>query len=86
MENPDAVFISRNVEIKVARTIGAEKKHLKLTCQAGHYLLDAVAWRQADWLPMLPGKFDLLYNIEENNYMGSRSLQLNVRDMRPSKT
>ncbi|MEA5078428.1 MAG: single-stranded-DNA-specific exonuclease RecJ [Anaerolineaceae bacterium] len=86
MENPDAVFISRNVEIKVARTIGAEKKHLKLTCQAGHYLLDAVAWRQADWLPMLPGKFDLLYNIEENNYMGSRSLQLNVRDMRPSKS
>jgi single-stranded-DNA-specific exonuclease len=85
MENPDAVFISRNVEVKGARTIGAEKKHLKLTCQAGHYLLDAVAWRQADWLPLLPGKFDLLYNIEENNYMGSRSLQLNVRDMRPSK-
>lgn len=84
MENPDAVFISRNIDIKVARTIGADKKHLKLTCQAGHYLLDAVAWRQADWLPMLPGKFDLLYNIEENNYMGSRSLQLNVRDMRPS--
>ncbi len=84
MENPDAVFISRNVEIKGARAIGADKKHLKMTCQAGYYLLDAVAWRQADWLPMLPGKFDLLYNIEENNYMGSRSLQLVVRDMRPS--
>lgn len=86
MENPDAVFISRNVEVKGARAIGADKKHLKMTCQAGYYLLDAVAWRQADWLPMLPGKFDLLYNIEENNYMGSRSLQLVVRDMRPSGT
>lgn len=84
MENPNAVFISRNVEIKAARAIGAEKKHLKLTCLAGYFLLDAVAWNQADWLPMLPGKFDILYNIEENSYMGNRTMQLNVRDMRPS--
>lgn len=84
MGNPDAVFISRNVEIKNARSLGAEKKHLKFTCQAGRYLLDAVAWRQADWLPQLPGRFDLLYHIEENFYMGNRTMQLNVRDMRPS--
>jgi len=83
MGNPDAVFISRNVEIKNARTLGVEKKHIKFTCQAGHYLLDAVAWRQADWLPAIPGRFDLLYNIEENNYNGNRTMQLNIRDMRP---
>jgi single-stranded-DNA-specific exonuclease len=84
MGNPDAVFVSRNVMIKNARTIGAEKKHLKFTCQAGNYLLDAVAWRQADWLPLLPGTFDLMYVIEENSYMGSRTMQLTIRDMRPS--
>lgn len=84
MGNPEAVFVSRNVAIKNAKALGAEKKHLKFTCQAGNYLLDAVAWRQADWLPFLPGNFDLLYIIEENSYMGSRTLQLNVRDMRPS--
>jgi single-stranded-DNA-specific exonuclease RecJ len=85
MGNPDVTFIARNVNLKNARALGAEKKHLKFTCQAGDYLLDAVAWRQADWLPFLPGKFDLLFAIEENFYMGSRTLQLNVRDMRPSE-
>lgn len=84
MENPDAVFVSRKVEIKNARPLGVEKKHLKFTCQAGNYLLDAVAWRQADWLPDLPGRFDILYAIEENSYFGSRTMQLNIRDMRPS--
>ena len=84
MENPEATFVSRNVTIKNARALGAEKKHIKFTCQAGNYLLDAVAWRQSDWLADLPGTFDLLYSIEENSYMGSRTLQLNVRDMYPS--
>jgi single-stranded-DNA-specific exonuclease len=84
MENPDAVFISRDVSLRNARAIGADKKHLKFTCVAGNYLMDAVAWRQADWLSEMPGNFDLLYMIEENEYMGSRTLQLNVRDMHPS--
>ena len=85
MGNPDAVFMSRGVEITRPRVIGAEKNHLKFTCQAGDYLVDAVAWRQADWLRMLPGKFDLVYAIEENDYMGSRTLQLNVKDMHPAE-
>jgi single-stranded-DNA-specific exonuclease len=84
MENPDAVFVSTNVEVKFAKTVGADKKHLKFACQAGRYLLDAVAWNQADWLPLMSGRFDLLYNIEENNYMGNRTMQLKIRDMRPS--
>ena len=85
MENRDAVFVSRNVEIVRPRAIGADKIHLKFACLAGDYMLDAVAWRQADWLRLLPGKFDLVYAIEENDYMGSRTLQLNVKDMQPSE-
>ncbi len=84
MGNPDAVFVSRNVDIVRPRLIGAEKTHLKFNCQAGDYLLDAVAWRQADWSRALPGKFDLIYAIEENEYMGTRTLQINVKDMHPS--
>jgi single-stranded-DNA-specific exonuclease len=84
MANPDVAFVSRNVVLKNVRTLGAEKKHLKFTCQAGNYLLDAIAWRQADWLPFLPGTFDLMFAIEENSYMGRTTMQLNVRDMHPS--
>lgn len=84
MGNPDAVFVSRNVDIVRPRLIGAEKNHLKFNCQAGDYLLDAVAWRQAEWSRALPGKFDLIYTIEENEYMGTRTLQINVKDMHPS--
>jgi single-stranded-DNA-specific exonuclease len=86
MENPDAVFVSRNVEIVKPRAIGADKTHLKFACQAGDYLLDGVAWKQSDWLRLLPGKFDLVYSIEENDYMGARTLQINVRDMQPSRS
>jgi single-stranded-DNA-specific exonuclease len=85
MENRDAVFVSRNVEVIRPRAIGADKIHLKFACLAGDYMVDAVAWRQADWLRLLPGKFDLVYAIEENDYMGSRTLQLNVKDMQPSE-
>jgi single-stranded-DNA-specific exonuclease len=85
MENRDAVFVSRNVEVVRPKAIGADKIHLKFACLAGDYMVDAVAWRQADWLRLLPGKFDLVYAIEENDYMGSRTLQLNVKDMQPSE-
>jgi single-stranded-DNA-specific exonuclease len=84
--NMSPVFITRGVIDKnTARVVG--QKHLKVTVnhpdepgvslsgiafqQAHHY--DAVVW----------GKyFDIVYQIEENEWNGSRNLQLNIKDIK----
>jgi len=84
--NMSPVFLTRQVIDKnTARVVG--QKHLKLTLshpddpgisisgiafqQAHHY--DAVVW----------GKyFDIVYSIEENEWNGTRNLQLNIKDIK----
>ncbi len=48
--------------------------------------MDAIAFRQGHWLEAMPAKVDLLYTFEENEYNGSTSLQLNVKDIQPSES
>jgi single-stranded-DNA-specific exonuclease len=84
--NMSPVFLTRQVIDKnTARVVG--QKHLKVTLshpddpgisisgiafqQAHHY--DAVVW----------GKyFDIVYSIEENEWNGTRNLQLNIKDIK----
>ncbi len=82
--NPDAVFISRDLEVLHSRCVGGEKQHLKLTVRAGKIAFDAIAFRQGYRAENLPGRIDLLYNIELNEFNGKSSLQLNVRDIKPA--
>ena len=84
MENPEARFISRNVEIVDARKIGKDQNHLKFKVRFHGGTVDAVAWRQAAWMDAMPSHLDIFYSIEENNYNSKSVLQLNVRDMKPS--
>jgi hypothetical protein len=46
--------------------------------------MEAIAFRQGHLLPVMPQKIDLLYALEENEYNGSSSLQLNVKDIQSS--
>ena len=85
MENPEARFISRNVDVQDPRRIGKDQNHLKFKVRFQGGAIDAVAWRQAAWLDLMPGKFDLFYSIEENNYNNRSTMQLNVRDIKPSE-
>ena len=46
--------------------------------------LDAIAFRQGKHLDLVRnGTFSLLYTLEENEWNGRRSLQLNVKDIKP---
>ncbi len=82
--NPEAVFISRNLEVVRAWTVGAEKQHLRLKVRAGNILFDAIAFRQGHLAESMPKSIDLMYMLEKNEYNGFESLQLNVRDIRPA--
>jgi len=82
--NPGAIFISRNVQVLYYREVGSDAQHLRLTLREGGIVQDAIAFRQGFWAKQLPNTVDILYSFERNYYRGRESLQLNVRDIKPS--
>ncbi|RPJ50320.1 MAG: single-stranded-DNA-specific exonuclease RecJ, partial [Chloroflexi bacterium] len=82
--NPEAMFVSRGLEVVRSWTVGTEKQHLRLKLRAGNIMFDAIAFRQGHWADAMPKAVDLLYQLEKNEYNGYESLQLNVRDLKPA--
>ena len=82
--NPEAVFVARNLWVTNSRTVGTEKKHLKLTVTDGSITYDAIAFRQGHWQDQMPESVDLMFTFEKNNFQGREYLQLNVKDIQPS--
>ena len=83
--NPEAVFISRNIKVRLARTVGAEGKHLKLTLEDERGVsVDAIGFRLGHLKENLPPYIDVLYRFEANEFNGRRSLQLNLKDVKPA--
>ena len=81
--NPEAVFVSRNVKVKSARTVGSEGKHLKLTLEDERgATVDSIGFRMGHLKPSLPLHVDVLYHFEVNEYNGRRTLQLNLKDVK----
>lgn len=83
--NPEPVFVSRNVKVKVVRTVGAEGKHLKLTFEdESGATYDSIGFRMGHLKPDLPPRVDILYHLEANEYNGRTTLQLNLKDLKPA--
>ncbi len=83
--NPDAIFVSRDVKVKAFRTVGSEARHLKLTLQDGPALTyDAIGFRMGGMAKSLPPRVDVMYTLEANEYNGRTTLQLNLKDVKPS--
>jgi single-stranded-DNA-specific exonuclease len=62
--------------------VGKDSAHLKMSVTDGWITFDAIAFRQGHWLGKLPGRIDVLYTFEKNEFNGRSYLQLNVRDIR----
>lgn len=89
--NPEAVFVSRGVQVKSSRTVGQEGKHLKLTLSdpnspgaGARVSFDAIGFRLGPLQPELPSRVDVLYTFEANEFNGRTSLQLNLKDIKPA--
>lgn len=82
--NPPAHFVSYNVKVIRSRPVGREKSHLKLTLTDGTFTFDAIAFRQGHWYEQMPGSIDVIYTFEVNEYNGRRTLQLNIKDLKPA--
>ena len=84
--NRAPVFVASNVkDIGFARTVGAEDKHLKLSVSQGTAQpIAAIGFGLGNKLARIKtgDPFDIVFNIEENEWNGKKSIQLKVKDIR----
>lgn len=83
-DNPEVLFVSRDLHVVRSRAVGSDSKHLRLTVTDGKITYDAIAFRLGAWAAQMPEQVDLIYSYERNQYQGRETLQLNVRDLRPA--
>jgi single-stranded-DNA-specific exonuclease len=82
--NAEPLFVSRNVEVRYCRAVGADGVHLKMLLSDGRVVWDSIAFRQGEWADKLPDRVDVAYHLQFNEWNGERRLQLNVQDIRPA--
>jgi single-stranded-DNA-specific exonuclease len=92
--NPSALFVSRGLKIRSARTVGQDQAHLKMTVTDGVITYDAIAFRQGHLKDILPPRIDLVYSFEwdeykrnlnrQDSFYSAPPFQLKVRDIRPT--
>jgi len=84
-QNLQPVFWSENVFVKKTPRL-IKEVHLKLMVyQEGHDQgFDAIAFGLGEWAERLePNKpFQIAYHVEENEFQGNKTLQLNVKDIK----
>ncbi len=83
--NPEPVFATRNVTIKVIRLVGKDGKHLKLrlTSHVSRLTFDAIAFNfGALYGQLQPGaEAAIAYSIDLDRWNGNKRLQLKIKDI-----
>lgn len=84
--NPQPVFMTRQVRVAGAWAKGAENRHLKLRLDDGRGgpSYNAIAFRLGHLVDYFArySRIDIAYVVEANEWNGSRTLQLNIKDLR----
>ncbi len=84
--NPQAMFVSRELKVVDHRLVGRDGAHLKLIVSDGWITYDAIAFNQGHWHEEMPLFIDLMYSFEKNEFNGKETLQLKVKDIKPSRS
>ena len=85
MSNPSPRFIIRDLEIRSIFRMGKEKNHLKLNLEKDK-VYECVGFNMAYMAENyeVGDKVDVLFQLDENNYMGNRKIQFLLKDIRLS--
>lgn len=77
--SPEPVFSTPGVEIKDARLVGADGKHLKLRVSS----FDAIAFGMGNLYPKFKRGtvIDIAYTVDMNVWNGNKKLQLKIKDI-----
>ena len=83
--NPEPLFYTGSLRVLDARTVGAERKHLKARVRFGRQVLSAFGPGLGSWAPRLAGKqMDALYSVQVSSWGGYDALELKLQDVRLS--
>ena len=80
--NAEPVFLSRGVTVVSRRCVGED--HLKLYLRQGNRAFSAIGFGMADAPIDVGSCLDILFSPELNEWNGSTSIQLRLRDHRPA--
>jgi single-stranded-DNA-specific exonuclease len=81
--NQTPLWGAKNLSV-VGRPKIVGKNHLKLLLANGGTQIDAIAFGMGDY-EIGTGNLDAIFQVQENNYMGRKSIQLNIRDLRATQ-
>ncbi len=85
--NMTPVFMAENLrDTGYARGVGEGEKHLKLTINQNSRPIGAIGFNLGHKLSVVSGEkpFSATFSLDENEWQGTKSLQLKVRDIRMS--
>ena len=84
VENPQPLFVTRNIIINSLVQIGSDKSHLRFKVRAGKGFIGAIAFRMGKEIDNLGEEtpVDILYAFESNNFNGQSYQQLNIKDIK----
>lgn len=83
--NMKPVFLAKNVYARDAKLLKGE--HLKMKVYQPHHNMpiDAIMFSNPSAFELVTNSpFDMVFTLEENTFRGRSTLQLNVKDLRPS--
>ncbi|MGE4545036.1 MAG: single-stranded-DNA-specific exonuclease RecJ [Pedobacter sp.] len=80
--NPQPVYLVRGVFVQGAQVIGGS--HLRFVACQGAHGLPCIAFGMGALHDRLSGPQDILFTPQRNDWRGKSSLQLQVRDIRPT--
>jgi single-stranded-DNA-specific exonuclease len=83
-DHPTPILCSRRLRVVDKRLVGKDNAHLKLRLSDGDQALDAIAFRLGELNGDLPAYVDVAYQLDLNEWNGSRRLQLRVQDVHES--
>ncbi|WP_418792255.1 single-stranded-DNA-specific exonuclease RecJ [Phosphitispora sp. TUW77] len=86
-QNPDPVLTLRGAGVLDYRSVGSNGLHLKLRITDTRLVMDGIGFNLAFQSQALKDDklIDLVFVLEKNEWNGSTSLQLNVKDFRPAQ-
>ena len=78
--NSQPVFVTKNVSVQNARSVG-NNKHLKLKLSQDGRSFDAILFGVGERKINAGDNIDIVYYLEENIWNGTKTLQLKIRDI-----
>lgn len=89
-ENPKPVFVTRRTfDYGTSRMVGKDQEHLKLELidTKSECIMNGIAFCQSEYNDYIKAfnPVDICYTIEENNFNGSVSIQLLIKDIKKSE-